>query len=61
MEVTVDPDTGEVEIMKVVNVNDVGKVISWDGCEAQQYGGTYMAVGGAAPKRWSMIRIPGSC
>ncbi len=45
MEVAVDPETGEVEILKVVNVNDVGKVINWDGCEAQQYGGTYMAVG----------------
>ena len=45
MEVEVDPETGEVEITKVVNVNDVGKVINWEGCEGQQYGGTYMAVG----------------
>jgi CO/xanthine dehydrogenase Mo-binding subunit len=45
MEVEVDPETGEVEVTKVVNVNDVGKVISWEGCEGQQYGGTYMAVG----------------
>ena len=45
MEVEVDTETGEVEITKVVNVNDVGKVISWEGCEGQQYGGSYMAVG----------------
>jgi xanthine dehydrogenase molybdenum-binding subunit len=45
MEVEVDTDTGEVDITRVVNVNDVGKVISWDGCEGQQYGGTCMAVG----------------
>jgi CO/xanthine dehydrogenase Mo-binding subunit len=45
MEVEVDIETGEVEIVKVVNINDVGKVISWEGCEGQQYGGTYMGVG----------------
>ena len=45
MEVEVDPETGEVEVTRVVNVNDVGKVISWEGCEGQQYGGSYMAVG----------------
>jgi CO/xanthine dehydrogenase Mo-binding subunit len=45
MEVEVDTETGEVEVTRVVNVNDVGKVISWEGCEGQQYGGTYMAVG----------------
>lgn len=45
MEVEVDTETGEVDIVRVVNVNDVGKVISWDGCEGQQYGGTCMAVG----------------
>ncbi len=45
MEVEVDPGTGAVDIVKVVNVNDVGKVISWEACEGQQYGGTYMAVG----------------
>lgn len=45
MEVEVDTETGEVEVTKVANVNDVGKVISWGGCEGQQYGGTYMGVG----------------
>jgi len=45
MEVEVDTETGEVEITRIVNVNDVGKVISWEGCEGQQYGGSYMGVG----------------
>ncbi len=45
MEVEVDTETGEVEVTRVVNVNDVGKVVSWEGCEGQQYGGSYMAVG----------------
>jgi CO/xanthine dehydrogenase Mo-binding subunit len=45
MEVEVDPETGQVEITRVVNVNDVGKVINWDSCEGQQYGGTYMGTG----------------
>ena len=33
--------------MKVVNVNDVGKVINRGSCEGQQYGGTFMGVGRA--------------
>jgi xanthine dehydrogenase molybdenum-binding subunit len=45
MEVEVDPETGEVDVKKVVTVNDVGKVINWDGCEGQAYGGAYMGVG----------------
>ncbi len=44
MEVEVDTETGAVEVTKVVNVNDVGKVISWETCEGQQYGGTIMGV-----------------
>jgi len=44
-EVEVDTETGEVLVTKVANVNDVGKVISWEGCEGQQYGGAYMGVG----------------
>ena len=45
MEVEVDTETGEILVTKVVNVNDVGKVINWEACEGQQYGGTYMGVG----------------
>ncbi|MBN2062971.1 MAG: xanthine dehydrogenase family protein molybdopterin-binding subunit [Deltaproteobacteria bacterium] len=44
-EVEVDPETGDVEVTKVVNVNDVGKALSPEGVEGQQYGGTYMGVG----------------
>ncbi len=45
MEVEVDPETGAVDIIKTVTVNDVGKVINWDGCEGQAYGGAIMAIG----------------
>jgi CO/xanthine dehydrogenase Mo-binding subunit len=44
-EVEVDPETGKVEVTKVVIVNDVGKVIDPDSCNGQQYGGTYMGGG----------------
>jgi len=47
MEVEVDPETGEVLVTKVVNVNDVGKAISPETVEGQMYGGTYMGVGRA--------------
>jgi xanthine dehydrogenase molybdenum-binding subunit len=47
MEVEVDTETGEIEVTRVVNVNDVGKVINRGSCEGQQYGGTYMGVGRA--------------
>ena len=45
MEVEVDSETGEVLVTKVVNVNDVGKVINRASCEGQQYGGTFMGIG----------------
>jgi xanthine dehydrogenase molybdenum-binding subunit len=45
MEVEVDSETGEIEVKKIVNVNDVGKAINPDSCEGQQYGGMYMALG----------------
>jgi CO/xanthine dehydrogenase Mo-binding subunit len=44
-EVEVDPETGEIEITRVVNTNDVGKAISPEGVEGQQYGGSYMGIG----------------
>jgi xanthine dehydrogenase molybdenum-binding subunit len=47
IEVEVDTDTGEVEVIKVVNVNDVGKAISPETVEGQMYGGTYMGLGRA--------------
>ncbi len=45
MELEVDPDTGQVDLLKTVTVNDVGKVINWDGCEGQAYGGAIMGMG----------------
>jgi len=45
MEVEVDTETGLIEVTRVVNVNDVGKVINRASCEGQQYGGSYMGVG----------------
>jgi len=44
MEVEVDPETGQVDVTRVVNVNDVGKAISPEGVEGQMYGGTVMGV-----------------
>ena len=44
-EVEVDDETGEIEVTKVVNVNDVGKAISPEAVAGQMYGGTYMGVG----------------
>ncbi|CAB1065048.1 Xanthine dehydrogenase, molybdenum binding subunit (EC [Olavius sp. associated proteobacterium Delta 1] len=44
-EIEVDPETGQIDVKKVVNVNDVGKALSPEAVEGQQYGGTYMGVG----------------
>ena len=44
MEVEVDTETGEVIVTRMVNVNDVGKVINRMSCEGQQYGGSIMGV-----------------
>ncbi len=45
VEVEVDPDTGQVFITKVVNVNDIGLAINPDNLYGQQYGGSYMGLG----------------
>jgi CO/xanthine dehydrogenase Mo-binding subunit len=44
-EVEIDTETGEVDVIKVVDVNDVGKVINLGGMQGQQYGGCYMGIG----------------
>ena len=44
VEVEVDPETGEIEVTRVVNANDVGKAINPDAVEGQQYGGSVMGV-----------------
>ncbi|MCP4226568.1 MAG: molybdopterin-dependent oxidoreductase, partial [Actinomycetia bacterium] len=45
VEVEVDEDTGEVTIMRVVAVTDVGKVISRQAAEGQMYGGIVQGIG----------------
>jgi len=45
LEVEVDTETGQVEVTKIVNVNDVGKAISPETVEGQMYGGSYMGAG----------------
>lgn len=44
LEIEVDTETGEIHIIKVVNVNDVGKAINPMSCEGQQYGGSIMGL-----------------
>ncbi|MEM2767630.1 MAG: molybdopterin cofactor-binding domain-containing protein [Candidatus Bathyarchaeia archaeon] len=45
VEVEVDPETGKVDIVNVVLVNDVGRAINPDAVNGQQYGGAYMGLG----------------
>lgn len=45
VEIEVDPDTGRIEVKRVVVVNDVGKAINPDIINGQQYGGAYMGLG----------------
>jgi xanthine dehydrogenase molybdenum-binding subunit len=44
LEIEVDPETGEIFVVKVVNTNDVGKAINPMSCEGQQYGGSIMGL-----------------
>jgi xanthine dehydrogenase molybdenum-binding subunit len=45
IEVEVDTETGEIGVINLVCVNDVGHVFNPKGAEGQQYGGAYMALG----------------
>jgi CO/xanthine dehydrogenase Mo-binding subunit len=45
IEVEVDTETGELTVVNLVCVNDVGHVFNPRGAEGQQYGGAYMALG----------------
>jgi xanthine dehydrogenase molybdenum-binding subunit len=44
MEVEVDTETGMVYITNVVNVNDIGRCITPESVNGQQYGGAYMGI-----------------
>lgn len=48
IEVEVDPETGFVEVTRIVCVNDVGHLFNRQGAEAQQYGGAVMGIGKSA-------------
>ena len=56
VEVEVDPETGGIEVTRVVNANDVGKAINPDAVEGQQYGGSVMGVSRARTEE--MIYCP---
>ena len=45
IEVEVDTETGEIAVVALVCVNDVGHVYNPRGAHGQQYGGAYMALG----------------
>jgi xanthine dehydrogenase molybdenum-binding subunit len=45
IEIEVDTETGEIIVVSLVCVNDVGHVFNQKGAEGQQYGGAYMALG----------------
>ena len=44
VEVAVDTETGEVEVLKVINANDVGQAISPESVKGQMYGGSIMGI-----------------
>ncbi len=44
VEVAVDTETGDIEVLRVINANDVGKAISPESVNGQQYGGTIMGI-----------------
>jgi CO/xanthine dehydrogenase Mo-binding subunit len=45
IEIEVDTETGEISVLGLVCVNDVGHVFNRRGAEGQQYGGAFMALG----------------
>jgi CO/xanthine dehydrogenase Mo-binding subunit len=59
MEVEVDTETGQVEIVKVVNVNDVGRAVNPEAVEGQMYGGTYMAASRAQTEEVVWDKVSG--
>jgi xanthine dehydrogenase molybdenum-binding subunit len=45
IEVEVDPETGMIDVTRIVCVNDVGHLFNPEGAYAQQYGGSIMGLG----------------
>ncbi len=52
--VAVDPETGEVEVLKIIAVHDAGKVINRQGAEGQIEGGILMGLGYALSEEFLM-------
>jgi xanthine dehydrogenase molybdenum-binding subunit len=48
IEVEVDTETGEVTVVNLVCVNDLGHVFNPRGAQGQQYGGAFMGLGRSA-------------
>jgi xanthine dehydrogenase molybdenum-binding subunit len=48
IEVEVDTETGQVDVVNIVCVNDVGNLFNPEGAEGQQYGGAIMGLGRSA-------------
>jgi CO/xanthine dehydrogenase Mo-binding subunit len=58
VEIAVDPETGQVEILKFVNAVDAGRAIFWKGCENQIEGGLELMAGQAL--FYEQVTDPGS-
>ena len=54
VDVDVDEETGEVEVRKVVNCHDVGKVLHYESARGQLVGGALMSIGAAMYEEYVM-------
>jgi len=60
-EVAVDPETGEVEILKYVNVVDAGRIIYRNACYGQLHGGSEVQIGEALLYEQIHDQLTGAC
>lgn len=54
VDLAVDEETGDIELLRVVNCHDAGKVIYYDGARGQMIGGSLMAIGGILQEEFIM-------
>lgn len=54
LDLEIDEETGEMEILKVVNCHDTGKVIFLDGARGQIIGAALMGIGSATTEEYCM-------
>jgi CO/xanthine dehydrogenase Mo-binding subunit len=52
--VEVDPESGEVSVLKIISANDVGKVLNYDAIIGQIHGGVMMGLGFALSEQFLM-------